>query len=100
MGIASLQLNIFALTKHRAMKNREIMKIQDERELISQQMNFIMDNSETWYKDPEYKTFQKLDEQLDMEMETLETALEAIENNLKSIEEQKDNNVKDVPSLA
>ena len=100
MGISSLQLNIFAMTKQKSTINRQMMQISDQRDLLAQQMNKAMETSETWYKDRDYKNFQQLDQQLDQEMELLETALDALDNNLKAIEEQKDNNVKDVPKLA
>lgn len=81
--------------------NKQIMAITDQRELLTGQLNSIINSNTEWYKDSNVKILEAQDDQLDMQLGQLETQLKAIESNMEAFEKQKEENIKSgVPSLA
>lgn len=101
MGLASYQLNIFAINAQKTQINRQMMAIQDERDIYSAQYDKIVNSNTEWYKDPNVKYLQSREDVLDNELGKLETQLKDIESNLEALEKGRDENLKNgIPSLA
>lgn len=94
MGISCFQLNILAMTSQKNAISKKMTAISDQRELLSGQMNSIINSNTEWYKDKNVKILESKDNQLDLELGQLETQLKDIESKLESYEKQKDNNIK------
>ena len=93
MGISCFQLNIFAMTSQKSKIEKQMMSINDERDIVTAQLGKAY-KKEDWYKDANVKLLQSQDDRLDQELGQLETQLKAIQNNLESLEKQKENNIK------
>lgn len=101
MGYSAYQLNIFAMNQQKVAINRQMMAIQDERDIYSTQYDKIVNSNTEWYKDPNVKYLQSREDALDNELGKLETQLKDIEKNLESLEKGRDENIKNgTPSLA
>lgn len=94
MGISCFQLNIYAMTDKISKINKQLMSISDQRGEITTELNGIIGNSESWYKDPSVKLLQSKDDQLDMEQKNIESQLKALEASLENLEKQKQENIK------
>ena len=102
MGISCLNLSISYLVQQKANKNRDLTQISDKRDMVTTRVNKLIQASDgSWYKDPEIKALQNQEDSLDLEIKSIETDLQYIEECIEAFEKQKDSNIKDeVPSLA
>lgn len=101
MGYAAYQLNIFSMNARKTAINRQMMAIQDERDIYSTQYDKIVNSNTEWYKDPNVKYLQAREDALDNDLGKLETQLKDIEKNLEALEKGRDENIKNgTPSLA
>lgn len=101
MGLASFQLNIFAMKQQLVAATRRQMAKEEEASFNSAQMTKLRSSNTEWYKDNEYAKLQVKEQQFDDELKTLDTKVKDIEKNIEALEKGRDDDLKrGIPSLA
>lgn len=98
MGFSCFQLNIFASQDQQSKINRQLMSISDQRQMLAGQMSHLRQvNKDNWTDEDvvlEIKQLELADNDLDMQQQTLETKLRALQSQTEQDEKAKQNNIK------